>query len=184
MKKCAYCGRENDPEAARCCECGTDEFVTPATASPPAQSRPTLPLLLRVPKWIAWMLLIGGLYFAVALFPVLIACIVYFFHPESWCILSLVVPGYLVYFGWLWRTRQTSPKRKAVWLWSISIAVNLYAIGMMAFGMIQSGDFDLGELFAVSFWWEFVTLISIIALCCEISGQKQFEQKLNRERQV
>jgi hypothetical protein len=26
MKKCAYCGRENDDSAASCTECGTEEF--------------------------------------------------------------------------------------------------------------------------------------------------------------
>src|SRR5262245_59279262 len=34
MKKCTYCGRENQDEAAHCAECGTEEFV-PVGASPP-----------------------------------------------------------------------------------------------------------------------------------------------------
>ncbi|MEK7678259.1 MAG: zinc ribbon domain-containing protein [Verrucomicrobiota bacterium] len=34
MKRCAYCGRENDPDAARCLECGT-EFTVPLPMSEP-----------------------------------------------------------------------------------------------------------------------------------------------------
>ena len=34
MKECAYCGRENEDAAARCRECGTDEFKTAATTEP------------------------------------------------------------------------------------------------------------------------------------------------------
>lgn len=42
MKSCAYCGRENEDDAMRCCECGTARFVLPA--SPPASSeRQTAP---------------------------------------------------------------------------------------------------------------------------------------------
>ena len=33
MKKCAYCGRENEEGARRCAECGT-EFPVPAATSP------------------------------------------------------------------------------------------------------------------------------------------------------
>jgi len=32
MKECAYCGRENEDAAARCRECGTEEFKTAAPA--------------------------------------------------------------------------------------------------------------------------------------------------------
>lgn len=31
MKLCNYCGRENDDEAARCRECGSNEFEPPAS---------------------------------------------------------------------------------------------------------------------------------------------------------
>lgn len=30
MKECAYCGRENEDDAVRCLECGTDAFKTDA----------------------------------------------------------------------------------------------------------------------------------------------------------
>lgn len=43
MKSCAYCGRENTDEAARCQECGT-EFVTASGTSPsPAVPEPENP---------------------------------------------------------------------------------------------------------------------------------------------
>jgi ribosomal protein L40E len=32
MKSCAYCGRENEDDAVRCRECGTAQFVLPASA--------------------------------------------------------------------------------------------------------------------------------------------------------
>lgn len=32
MKSCAYCGRENEDNAVRCRECGTAQFVLPASA--------------------------------------------------------------------------------------------------------------------------------------------------------
>jgi hypothetical protein len=38
MKECAYCGRENEDAAARCRECGTEEFKSEAPASPREQS--------------------------------------------------------------------------------------------------------------------------------------------------
>ncbi len=38
MKKCTYCGRENDNNATRCCECGTTEFVAPSPAPTQAPS--------------------------------------------------------------------------------------------------------------------------------------------------
>jgi ribosomal protein L40E len=38
MKKCAYCGRENDDDATQCRECGTGEFLAPGPA-------PTQPLV-------------------------------------------------------------------------------------------------------------------------------------------
>jgi hypothetical protein len=31
-KKCAYCGRENGEDAARCCECGTELLTAPSAA--------------------------------------------------------------------------------------------------------------------------------------------------------
>ncbi|MBI4326750.1 MAG: zinc ribbon domain-containing protein [Chloroflexi bacterium] len=34
MKRCAYCGRENDPDAARCRECGTEFAVPPRVSEP------------------------------------------------------------------------------------------------------------------------------------------------------
>ena len=37
MKKCAYCGRENDNQATQCRECGTSEFVAPV---PPQAVQP------------------------------------------------------------------------------------------------------------------------------------------------
>src|SRR3989442_700959 len=37
MKKCAYCGRENDDDATQCRECGTGEFLAPGPA--PTQPR-------------------------------------------------------------------------------------------------------------------------------------------------
>jgi len=37
MKKCAYCGRENDDDATQCPECGTGEFLAPDPA--PTQPR-------------------------------------------------------------------------------------------------------------------------------------------------
>ena len=37
MKICAYCGRENQDDAAQCCECATTEFKTSA---PPAAPKP------------------------------------------------------------------------------------------------------------------------------------------------
>jgi hypothetical protein len=37
MKSCAYCGRENEDDAVRCRECGTAQFVLPA--SPAASSQ-------------------------------------------------------------------------------------------------------------------------------------------------
>ena len=37
MKKCAYCGRENDDAATHCRECGTGEFLAPGPA--PTQPR-------------------------------------------------------------------------------------------------------------------------------------------------
>jgi len=33
MKSCAYCGRENEDDAVRCCECGTAQFVHPASSA-------------------------------------------------------------------------------------------------------------------------------------------------------
>ena len=37
MKFCAYCGKENEDIAARCCECDTDEFTTtPLVAQAPS----------------------------------------------------------------------------------------------------------------------------------------------------
>jgi hypothetical protein len=38
MKNCAYCGKENDDDAVRCRECGTDEFKQSASAEKPAES--------------------------------------------------------------------------------------------------------------------------------------------------
>ncbi len=38
MKKCAYCGRENDDDAVYWRECGTDGFKTPAFADKPSDS--------------------------------------------------------------------------------------------------------------------------------------------------
>lgn len=42
MKSCAYCGRENEDDAMRCRECGTAQFVLPASpvASPQKQTEP------------------------------------------------------------------------------------------------------------------------------------------------
>ena len=37
MKKCAYCGRENEDGAVACCECG-EEFETPSSAEPEPQA--------------------------------------------------------------------------------------------------------------------------------------------------
>jgi len=37
MKKCAYCGRENDNDATHCRECGAGEFLAPGPA--PTQPR-------------------------------------------------------------------------------------------------------------------------------------------------
>ena len=41
MKFCAYCGRENEDNAARCRECGTDEFIatTRVAVTPPPRAR-------------------------------------------------------------------------------------------------------------------------------------------------
>jgi hypothetical protein len=39
MKNCAYCGRENADNGMRCCECGTEEFVDPASPPPAAPPR-------------------------------------------------------------------------------------------------------------------------------------------------
>jgi hypothetical protein len=35
MKKCAYCGRENEDAAVYCRECGTEVFVVPSRPPPP-----------------------------------------------------------------------------------------------------------------------------------------------------
>lgn len=50
MKTCAYCGRENDDEAAECLECGTKDFNLPldpvpnqASASPCWEFKPLSP---------------------------------------------------------------------------------------------------------------------------------------------
>ena len=37
MKKCSYCGKENDDDALCCRECGTEGFQTPASAEKPAE---------------------------------------------------------------------------------------------------------------------------------------------------
>jgi hypothetical protein len=37
MKSCAYCGRENEDDAVRCHECGTAQFVLPASKVTSAQ---------------------------------------------------------------------------------------------------------------------------------------------------
>jgi Putative prokaryotic signal transducing protein/zinc-ribbon domain len=37
MKKCAYCGKENEDDAVYCRECGTEDFQTPASAEKPAK---------------------------------------------------------------------------------------------------------------------------------------------------
>jgi hypothetical protein len=42
MKKCAYCGRENDDEALHCQGCGT-EFKTPAPETAPNNRAPAAP---------------------------------------------------------------------------------------------------------------------------------------------
>ena len=39
MKKCAYCGRENDDDAVNCSECGT-EFVQPTPTPPTPEPDP------------------------------------------------------------------------------------------------------------------------------------------------
>jgi len=60
MKRCEYCGRENDDDAIKCRECGTSEFFVPAPAptqprveqgegepgatTPPEDSIPELPI--------------------------------------------------------------------------------------------------------------------------------------------
>ena len=36
MKKCAYCGRENDDNAVHCSECGTE--IVPPSPTPPAKA--------------------------------------------------------------------------------------------------------------------------------------------------
>jgi hypothetical protein len=40
MKKCTYCGRENEDNAVHCSECAT-EFVQPSPAPPPPESPPS-----------------------------------------------------------------------------------------------------------------------------------------------
>ena len=37
MKKCEYCGRENEDDALRCRECGTEFVAKPADPEPPAR---------------------------------------------------------------------------------------------------------------------------------------------------
>jgi hypothetical protein len=39
MKTCTYCGRENNDEALRCSECGTELVVDHAATAPPTPSR-------------------------------------------------------------------------------------------------------------------------------------------------
>jgi ribosomal protein L40E len=50
MKICDYCGRENEDEAVRCHECGTQEFKTPA-AEPGASALPNAPTETSAPGW-------------------------------------------------------------------------------------------------------------------------------------
>ena len=38
MKKCTYCGRENDDEAVQCSQCAMDEFRSGADGDPPIPS--------------------------------------------------------------------------------------------------------------------------------------------------
>jgi hypothetical protein len=54
VKKCSYCGRENNDQAVRCRECGT-EFVVPSIDATPARPRDTTWL-----GWLAYMLRFAG----------------------------------------------------------------------------------------------------------------------------
>jgi len=46
MKKCAYCGRENDDDLVHCRECGT-EFTVPCVAAEPDRPRDR--------TWVEWL---------------------------------------------------------------------------------------------------------------------------------
>jgi hypothetical protein len=63
MKKCAYCGRENNDEAMHCQECGT-EFAAPSVAAGPGQPRDLtwLEWLGCVLRYAGMIVLIGLLY--------------------------------------------------------------------------------------------------------------------------
>jgi hypothetical protein len=50
MKLCAYCGRENQEDAARCSECGSDEFKnTESLDLPPLDEQEELVTLITCP---------------------------------------------------------------------------------------------------------------------------------------
>jgi len=46
MKKCSYCGRENDDVATACCECNTEFELSPASEVDPQLVDPTLSLVI------------------------------------------------------------------------------------------------------------------------------------------
>jgi hypothetical protein len=90
MKKCDYCGRENQDDATNCQECGTDKFV--ALAPPPVTSTP--PPATQKVGYIAYA--IGGASF-IPLIGVLfgIIAILWGFARRTWGLVVLGADGIL-----------------------------------------------------------------------------------------
>lgn len=124
-----------------------------------------------IPQWIAFALLVGGLFFAIILTVMLpVVAII-----GAWGAAAYFAFGYLVYYGWFWRTRHTPSKIVAMLIWLGSFVVNILPWifilhqehwhlpalrGFQTFGALGFGFITFG-------WWLAASAFSIVALICE-----------------
>lgn len=118
-----------------------------------------------IPKYIAWILVVGGAFWAAWLVVPTVGALA---SPETWRgrdapIILYLVCGFLVYFGWLWRTQHVPSRLRAVILWGGSLVVNSVWPSIVAFGGDEAARGVIFHTIA-GLWWLFASCLSLVAL--------------------